>query len=119
MSGFSTALLDQNTWDLILDASGNIAVAAPPYAIAQDVASACRTFLGECYYDTTIGIPYFSDVLGEDPPLSLVKSLLQNAALTVQGCTNPVVYISSVTNRVLTGQVQFTGPDGSLQVAAF
>lgn len=34
-----TLLLDQKSWDLTLDAAGNIAVAAEPYAIAQDVAS--------------------------------------------------------------------------------
>ena len=41
---YSTLLLDPDTWDLTVDNNGNIAVAAPPYAVAQDVASAIRTF---------------------------------------------------------------------------
>jgi hypothetical protein len=115
--GFSTLLLDRTTWDLVLDASGNIAVASPPYALAQDVASACRTFLGEVYYDTTLGVPYFERVLGKFPPLQLVKQLLADAALTVPGVTDPVVFISSFTDRGLSGQVQFTDPSGQVLTA--
>ena len=53
----STLALELQDWDLCVDTSGNIALATEPYAIAQDVASACKTFLGECWYDTTYGIP--------------------------------------------------------------
>lgn len=115
----NTLLLDQTLWDFVLDASGNIAVASAPYAVAQDVASACRTVLGECYYNTTLGVPYLTVVLGQLPPLSYVKAQLQTAALTVPGCTNPVVYIGSFTNRVLTAQIQFTDSNtGSFQTAS-
>lgn len=115
----TTLLLDQTLWDLVLDSSGNIAVAAEPYAIAQDVASACRTFLGEVYYDITLGVPYFQQILGQFPPLQLLKQQLVTAALTVPGCTNPVCYLSDVSDRKVTGQIQFTGPSGRLQVASF
>jgi hypothetical protein len=57
-------LLSRPAWDLVLDASGNIAVASAPYAIAQDAASAIRLFAGEHWYDTAQGIPCFSQVLG-------------------------------------------------------
>jgi hypothetical protein len=104
----STLLLTQDTWDLCLDASGNIAVASPPYAVAQDVASAIKTFLGEIYYDTGVGIPYFEQILGKSPPLQLVKSQFINAALTVPGVTSALVFFSSFTGRELSGQVQIT-----------
>jgi hypothetical protein len=113
-----TLLLDTVLWDLTKDASGNIAVANAPYAIAQDVASACRTFLGEVWYNTALGVPY-GQILGQQPSLTFVKAQLVTAALTVPGCTNPVVYIGSVVNRKLTGQVQFTDSNGNQQVAAF
>ena len=48
----ATLLLDRTTWDLCLDANGNIAMATGPYAIAQDVASAVRL-----WHDTTKGVP--------------------------------------------------------------
>lgn len=115
----NTLLLDTAVWDLVLDGNGNIAMATDPYSLAQDVASACRTFLGEVWYDTTIGVPYFSQILGKRPSLALIKRRLVEAALTVPGCTNPVVYISSVKGRVVTGQIQFTDSNtGALQVAA-
>jgi hypothetical protein len=65
-----TLLLDVGLWDLTLDAYGNIAVAAAPYALAQDVASACRTVLGEVYYDDTLGVDYFGQSFGKTPPSS-------------------------------------------------
>ena len=42
----NTLLLDTLRWDLCLDVHGNIAVASDPYSVAQDVASAIRTFSG-------------------------------------------------------------------------
>lgn len=115
----NTLLLDTVTWDLVLDVNGNIAVAAPPYATAQDVASAVRTFLGECWYDTTLGVPYFQQVLGQFPSLAQLKSMLIKAAAAVPGCYNPVCYISSVSGRTVQGQIQFTDSAGNAQVVAF
>jgi hypothetical protein len=39
-------LPDRSTWDLVLGASGNIAEASAPYALAQDAASAIQLFAG-------------------------------------------------------------------------
>ena len=114
-----TLLLDLTNWDLVTDSSGNIAVASDPYSVAQDVASACRTFLTDIWYNQAGGIPYFQLVLGKQPPLALLKQLLVNQALQVTGCNNPAVYISSVANRKVAGQVQFTDSNGIVQVAAF
>ena len=61
----NTLYLDPQSWDLVLDTAGNIALAKDPYAKAQDVASACRLFAGELYYDTEKGIPYFEETLGK------------------------------------------------------
>jgi hypothetical protein len=36
----------------VLDAEGNIAVASEPYSLAQDAASAIKTFAGEVFWDT-------------------------------------------------------------------
>src|SRR5580698_7205548 len=102
-----TLLLDVLRWDVILDADGNIAVALDPYAPAQDVASACRTFQGEVYYDTTLGIPYIGQILGQEPSIAFVKAQLEAAAATVPGVSNPVAFITSLKNRQLGGQIQF------------
>lgn len=113
-----TLLLDRAEWDLILDAQNNIAVCTEPYAIAQDVASAIRLFKGECWYDTTRGVPHFQELLGHQPSLSVLKSALQTAALTVPDTKTAVVFISSVANREVQGQVQITSTSGATTVVA-
>ena len=116
----ATLLLDQSTWDLCLDASGNIAVATSPYAEAQDAASAIKTFLGECYWDTTIGIPWLQQILGLAPTLALLKALLEAAAETVPGVASAQVFITSLTERGASGQVQVTSKaTGQTSVASF
>lgn len=109
---YNTLLLDTDAWDLVLDISGNIAVAAPPYSLAQDVASAVRTFVGEVYYDTTQGIPYFDEVLGELPPAALLTQLIANQAKTVPGVKAAQCVITSFAGRDTSGQIQFTDESG-------
>jgi hypothetical protein len=115
----STLLLDQSAWDLVLDSSGNIAMATAPYATAQDVASAVKTFLGEVYYDTKQGIPYWTEVLGELPPASLLTGLIEDAANTQPGVTNSVCTITSFDARSLSGQITWIDPFGVPQIAFF
>ena len=115
----NTLLLTRDLWDLCLDANNNIAVASDPYSVAQDVASACRTFLGEVYYNTTLGVPYFQQILGKFPPLALLKAQLCAQAARVPGCTNPQCFIASVANRTVTGQIVFTDSNGKTQTVAF
>jgi len=114
-----TLLLDLTNWDLCTDSTGNIAVASEPYSIAQSVASACRTFLGDLWYNQTAGIPYFGQILGYLPPPALIKAWLTQQALTVPGCANPVVYLTYVSARSVSGQVQFTDATGATQTATF
>ena len=119
MTRYNTLLLDQSAWDLVLDSAGNIAMAAPPYALAQDVASAVRLFLGELWYDTTKGIPYFQDVLGKLPPAALLTGLIENAARTVPGVTKAQCIISSFSGRTVTGQILFTDEAGAQNAVNF
>lgn len=114
-----TLLLDQSAWDLVLDASGNIAVAGAPYSIAQDVASAVRTFLGECWYDTTQGLPYWQQILGKYPPLSFVRQKMIDAALTVPNVAKANVFFAKFSGRTLSGQIQIIDADGVAANVAF
>jgi hypothetical protein len=115
---FSTLLLDNSYWDLVLDSNGDIAVASPPYAVAQDVASAIKTFLGEVWYDSTLGVPYFQQILGKAPPLSVFKAAMVDAALTVPSVVSAVCIIESFQGRQVTGQVQFVTSSGQVQTVA-
>lgn len=91
---FTTLLLDQSIWDICLDVSNNLALTSPPYAVAQDVASAVKTFIGEVWYDTTLGLPYFQQVLGHKPPLALVALQIEEAALAVPGVTSALATLA-------------------------
>lgn len=107
-----TLLLDRTAWDLVVDASGNIAAAEDPYAVAQDVATACKLFKGELWYGRTQGVPYWSSILGYRPPLSFVKAQLVRAALTVPRVVQARCIIASFVGRQIAGQVQVIDEDG-------
>jgi hypothetical protein len=119
MTMLNTLLLDTVVWDLVLDASGNIAMATPDYSVAQDVASAIRTFLGEVWYDTTQGVPYFQQVLGKLPPASVLIKYLELAALGVPGVVSARCTIQSSNGRVAKGELQFIDENGQAQGVSF
>lgn len=119
MTQYNTLLLDQTAWDLVIDSAGNIAMATPPYALAQDVASAVRLFLGELWYATAKGIPYFEDVLGHLPPVSLLTGYMEKAALTVPGVVSVQVIITEFNAREVRGEVQFIDETGAASGVTF
>jgi hypothetical protein len=115
-----TLLLDRTTWDLLLDANGNIAIASGTYAIAQDIASAVRAFVGEVYYDTSLGLPYMQQILGRGQSLALFEADAAAQALTVPGVASArcVASVSPITRQV-TGAILFTttsGQSGSVAI---
>lgn len=115
----STVLVNPATWDLLVDAKQNIAVASEPYAFAQDAASAIKLFLGEDYYDTTRGVPYWEQILGHWPPVRVMKANFIAAALTVPGIVEANCFIDSIIDRRPSGQVQVTDRTGAISTAGF
>lgn len=115
----TTLLLDQSTWDLVVDATGNIALASSPYSLAQDVASACRLFLGELWYNTNKGVPYNEEILGKLPTEDALKQYLINAALSVENVTSADVVINSFDGRSLSGSIVFVDNLGNTQNVGF
>lgn len=116
----NTLLLDKTTWDLTVDGSKNIALATGPYAIAQDVASAIKTFQGELWYDTSQGIPYWSNELGVALNQQRVQADMNTAALLVPGVeqAKTVVSLDRVT-RILSGTVSVIDAAGKALSVTF
>jgi len=108
----SVLLLDRTTNDLCMTAGNTIAVATDPYATSQSVANALKLKLGDYWYNTTLGVDY-DRILGGSMPLSWVKSQFEKAALTVPGVLTATCYITSLVNRHLIGQVQYTTASSS------
>lgn len=115
----NTLLLDISGWDLLPDAAGNIAMAKAPYALAQDVASAIKLFAAELWYDTTQGVPYFSEILGHTPTLAAFRQYMIDAALTVPGVVSVVCTIQTFQDRTVTGQVTFIDNTGQTTTVGF
>lgn len=115
-----TILINPGTGDLLVDASGNIAMASAPYALAQDITSALKLFKGELYYDTTKGVPYFQDILGAGQSPLFLAAQFEAAALTVPGvvlarCTA----ISYAHDRSVTGTLKATDATGQSHNVTF
>src|ERR1035437_5733844 len=117
----STIGLTYPAWDLALDGSGNMINLSGGLDVSQDVASAIKLFLGELYYDTTAGVPYFNQVFGPMYTPSVVQNLLQIAALTV-----PAVVAAQITlatfdyiHRILTGTAYVTTVSGQTFTVSF
>lgn len=114
-----TLLLNPESWDLMVTSSRDIAVAAEPYAFAQDAASAIRLFRGEDYYDVERGLPYWDQILGRWPTIQLMKAKFVAAAKTVPGVVAAQAFIESIEDRRPKGQVQVTDREGVITAVGF
>lgn len=115
-------------WDLALDGSGNLAATSGAQRIAQDVASAVRTFQGECLYSVARGIPFRSRVFGVALPLTLIRQWIAEEAGKVPGVASASTELfdfkqaspkltvqtdqNGQTGRVLSGRIRITTEDG-------
>jgi len=104
----NTLLCNPTTWDLLVDAKGNIAMAGEPYSLAQNIASALKTFLGEVYYNQDLGVPYFQDILGYTESASFLAVQFENAALSVPGVVTAQLTGLDFQDRKLTGTLKAT-----------
>lgn len=88
--------LDNATWDLVLDGTGNIKTigsADAPALLSQRIKHRLQTFRGECFLDRSVGVPYFSEVLKKNPDLGRIRSLF---ASIIKGVTGVVKILSLV-----------------------
>lgn len=103
-----TLPLSRPGWDLVLDSAGDLVLTDSDNSVAQDVASAIRTFIGECWYDTSLGLPYWQSILGKRSPSSLVIAKIRQAAFTVAEVASVTVASLRLVDRQLAGTVIVT-----------
>lgn len=112
----TTLKLDNETWDLTIDGQGNIAVADSSEETAQDVASACAMFLGECLYDNTLGLPYNESILGKPFSQPYFSNLLKVESRKVASVDQVVVsLVFDSKTRSIKARILSTRKDGLTQ----
>jgi hypothetical protein len=109
------ALTTDGSWDLLIT-DGTLTVATGAQAIAQDVASACRTFLGEVWYaPLTLGVPYLQRILGQRISLQFIKLAEISAGMTTPGVGQINCFLTGPDEqRNVGGQLQIYSTTGSL-----
>ncbi|KER03409.1 MULTISPECIES: hypothetical protein [Photorhabdus] len=108
-----TLFLMPATWDLTLDAAGNLAIASDQYARAQSVANKCRVFLSDMYYSQDDGIPYLEQILGKNRySLAMYRKYLEDAAMSVDGVISANAELSTANDRIVKGRIIFIDVDG-------
>ena len=103
----TTLALTLAEWDLTVDIHGNIALKSGAQELAQDVGSAVKTFLGELYYDTSLGMPW-PTILGASYSQGYLEVQITKAALAVAGVAKAQTTITSFVNREAHGHVYVT-----------
>lgn len=69
--------LDTDTWDITLDGNGYMKTSQNPYSIAQDAACAVKVVRGECYFDNTLGLRYYDNLLGQPCSTGTISAALK------------------------------------------
>ena len=70
--------------DLDVSTGDFVTLTGPEYA-AQKIRQRFQFLLGEWFLDTTLGVPWFEDVLIKNPNLELIKSIFRDEILNVPG----------------------------------
>jgi hypothetical protein len=88
-----------------------------PAAVAQAIKTTLALYQGEWFLDTTVGIPYITDVLGYGTQ-GLYDTLIQSTVASVQGVDSIISYTSSLDHftRVLTVTMEVKTIFGSTMV---
>lgn len=111
----STMYLEPESWDLAVDASRNIALATDQYATAQSIANSCRLWRGEAPFNSDRGVPYETEILGQQPPTQLLASWFETEAELVPNVQSAVAVLQFARpSRQLSGQIQCTLVDGTV-----
>lgn len=105
--------------DDLATAFGDLVLSGGAQAVAQAARATCRFFRGEWYADEDVGIPYWTDILGEkNPNLTAIRAVFRTALLATPGiATVPTIQLA-LAGSTREGSLTFSayGDDGALLV---
>jgi len=100
-----TLYFDPDTGDLAITSLGIVRMTESLIEeVAQRLDTQLKFFLGEWFLDTTLGVPYYRDVLVRNPDMAVVRSIFQDLVSAdpgVEQLSSLEVSLDSTT-RVLT-----------------
>src|SRR5690554_5893008 len=70
--------------------NGNFSAVGAQDAVAQGIRIRLRMFLGECYLDESVGVPYIDEILIKNADPLVVRADLQAAIASTPDVTNVV-----------------------------
>ena len=105
--------LDEETGKFALTANGDLAMVTGADAILQYVLEAIKTFLGEWFLDTTIGIPYYESILKKNPDQVTIESALKARILACPGMQELTDFSMTAISATRKLNVQFKGTSTS------
>ena len=100
--------------------SGDLVVADGLDAIAQDVSTRLRMFLGEWFLDTRMGIPFYQRILVKNPSMPDVIAILTKVVKDTAGIlsiTKGLSYAYNGSDRSLTVSFNANTTSGPLSYA--
>jgi len=75
--------LDPNTYDLTLQNYNLRVTQNMSEFLSQKIENTLKTIAGEFFANETIGVPYFTDILGKKRDLATVTSIFRNQVLSI------------------------------------
>lgn len=86
MTHFALAI-DPATNDLFLDATGNLATVKDAEAVGQHVRQRLKTFEGEWFLDTTVGVPWIDQIFKKPYDPVIAEAVVKEEVLDTDGVT--------------------------------
>ena len=99
MSEFGIAI-NQSIQDLDLDTTGSLLVVSRSEAIAQHVRQRLKTFKGEWFLNTEIGVEWIDKILGRDYDPVLAEGIVKNIILNTEGVTKILTFSMKFNTRI-------------------
>lgn len=87
MSTYFGLSIDQATNDLHLTADSNLATVTDAEAVGQHARQRLNTFEGEWFYDTTAGVPWIGEILGQSYDPALAEAVIKAEIADTKGVT--------------------------------
>lgn len=94
-------------WKRLPDGTFDLVMAEGADAVAQQIKIVLKTFMGEWFLDTTVGIPYFEDILKKNPRSEVVETVLRGKIASVTGVTRVTAFDISIDNRLRTMTINY------------